>query len=236
MSYSEEDDSIDDFVLMAIESQYEKQAATTSFKYDDEDPDDEIDGGVDTILSATEKVLAINRGLVDPDERDSLRFRKVYGPDKLLRERIDMDAEKLMRNTVRRISRMGNLNSIAPGHFNKYSEKLITGNPLSLALEEINPMHLTEQARRVSQMGPGGLPSSTSITEDAQNLHPSEFIFLSAIEGPESERIGVDTRIAWGAKLGSDGNIYQRFKNSRTGKYEWLSAKDLANKVIALPE
>ncbi len=230
------DETIDDFMLMAMESGYEKKAAAQNFKYDDEEDYDEIDGGVDTILAASEKILAINRGLVDPDERDSLRFRKIYGPDKLLRERIDMDADKVMRNTVRRISRSGNLNSITPGHFNSYSEKLITGNPLSLALEEINPMHLTEQARRVSQMGPGGLPSSTSITEDAQNLHPSEFMFLSAIEGPESERIGVDTRVAWGTKLGSDGNIYQRFKNKKTGKYEWLSSKDLANKVVALPD
>jgi DNA-directed RNA polymerase beta subunit len=230
------DDNIDDFLLMAIESAYEKEASAQSFKYDDEDLDDEIDGGVDTLLAASEKVLAVNRGLVDPDERDSLRFRKVYSPDKLLKERIDMDADKVMRNTVRRISRTGNLSGINPGHFNSYSEKLITGNPLSLALEEINPMHLTEQSRRVSQMGPGGLPSSTSITEDAQNLHPSEFMFLSAIEGPESERIGVDTRIAWGAKMGSDGNIYQRFRNKRTGKYEWLSAKDLENKIVALPD
>tara|TARA_B100000035_G_scaffold308324_2_gene312814 strand:+ start:1715 stop:2422 length:708 start_codon:yes stop_codon:yes gene_type:complete len=231
-----DEDNIDDFLLMAIESGYEKEAAAQSFKYDDEDQDDEVDGGIDTLLAASEKVLAVNRGLVDPDERDSLRFRKVYGPDKLLKERIDMDADKVMRNTVRRISRTGNLSGINPGHFNSYSEKLITGNPLSLALEEINPMHLTEQSRRVSQMGPGGLPSSTSITEDAQNLHPSEFMFLSAIEGPESERIGVDTRIAWGAKMGSDGNIYQRFKNKRTGKYEWLSAKDLENKIVALPD
>jgi DNA-directed RNA polymerase beta subunit len=230
------EDDIDDFVLDSLERGYEKEAASKSFKYDDEDDDDSIDGGVDTILSASEKVLAINRGLVDPDERDSLRFKKIYGPDKLLTERIDMDADKVMRNTVRRISRSGNLSSISPGHFNSYSEKLITGNPLSLALEEINPMHLTEQARRVSQMGPGGLPSSTSITEDAQNLHPSEFMFLSAIEGPESERIGVDTRVAWGAKIGSDGRIYQRFKNKRTGKFEWLSAKDLENKVVALPD
>ena len=231
-----DEDDIDDFVLSALESSYEKEASTQSFKYDDEDDDDEIDSGVETLMAASEKVLAINRGLVDPDERDSLRFRKVYGPDKLLKERIDMDADKVMRNTVRRVSRSGNLASIAPGHFNSYSEKLITGNPLSLALEEINPMHLTEQSRRVSQMGPGGLPSSTSITEDAQNLHPSEFMFLSAIEGPESERIGVDTRVAWGAKLGSDGNIYQRFKNKRTGKFEWLSSKDLENKIVALPQ
>jgi DNA-directed RNA polymerase beta subunit len=221
-----------------IESYYLSKSAASkkSFKYDDEDQDDEIDGGTDTILASTEKILAVNRGLIPPDERDSLRFRKIYGVDKLLKERIDMDADKVMRNTMRRISRTGSLKSLNAGHFNDYAQKLIVGNPLSLALEEINPMHLVEQATRVSQMGPGGLSGASSITEEAQNLHPSEFMFLSAIEGPESERIGVDTRIVWGAKLGSDGNVYQRFKNYRTGKYEWLSAKDLENKVVALPD
>ena len=212
-----------------------KEGAATKFRYDDDD-DDEIDGGLDTVLAATEKILAVNRGVTDPDERDSLRFRKIYTMDKLLGERIALDSEKLLRNTMRRVSRTGNLSSIGTGHFNGYAENLIVGNPLSLALEEINPMHLTEQSRRVSQMGPGGLSGSSSITEEAQNLHPSEFFFLSAIEGPESERIGVDTRTAWGSKIGSDGLIYQKFRNKRTGDVEWLSAKDLDNKVVALPD
>jgi DNA-directed RNA polymerase beta subunit len=225
--------------LEDIESYYEdaeKQASAASFKYDDEDSDDEVEGNLDTILASTEKILAVNRGVTPPDERDSLRFRKIYGVDHLLKERIDMDADRVMRNTMRRISRSGNLKSLNADHFGNYTKNLIVGNPLSLALEEINPMHLVEQATRVSQMGPGGLSGASSITEDAQNLHPSEFMFLSSIEGPESERIGVDTRVAWGAKLGSDGNIYQRFKNKRTGKYEWLSSKDMENKVVALPE
>ena len=87
------DSGIDDFVLELLESKYEKEAAVTSFKYDDEDQDDEVDGGLDTILASTEKILAVNRGLVPPDERDSLRFRKIYTMDKLLKERITMDAE-----------------------------------------------------------------------------------------------------------------------------------------------
>jgi DNA-directed RNA polymerase beta subunit len=209
--------------------------STVPFKYDDES-DDEVDAGIDTILAATEKILAVNQGLADPDNRDSLRFRKLYGMDRLVGERIALDADKILRNTMRRVARAGNLKSVTPGHFSGYTEGLVVGNPLSLPLEEINPMHLLEQSRRVTQMGPGGLPSDSSITEDAMNLHPSEFFFLSAIEGPESSRIGVDTRIAWGAKMGSDGNIYQRFRNKRTGKIEWLNSSDLDGKVVGLPD
>jgi len=370
---------MNDTLDIILNHYHEKPAAAKKpFHYDPDEDDGEVDGGVDTILAASEKVLAVNRGLTDPDERDSLRFRKIHSMDRLLGERIALDANKTLRSTMRRISRQGSLKSLVPGHFSDYAEGLVVGNPLSLPLEEINPIHLLEQARRVTQMGPGGLPSSSSITEEAQNLHPSEFFFLSSIEGPEcfaaghevmtdagwvawmnvtpdtkflcrrqgeefyakakhlvkehyhgqlftakgddycfrvtpshriyyyadegtiqwkyarnvyglelkiptrespplkvreadwdltiykgkvycatvpggmmytrsggfgrgywtgnSERIGVDTRVAWGAKLGSDGRIYQRFKNKRTGKYEWLSAQDLEDKIVGIPD
>ena len=155
--------------------------------------------------------------------------------DKLLSERIYLDADKLFLKSMRRIIRQRNLNSVGVNHFDKYSEGLIIGNPLSMPLEEINPLHLVEQARRVTQMGPGGL-GDDSITEEAQNLHPSEFGFLSALEGPESERIGVDTRLAYGTKIGSDGLIYQKYRNKRTGAKEWLSPVDVAGKVVGIPQ
>ena len=207
----------------------EKSASTFDVQKDD------INADVDTILAATEKILAINRGVADPDERDSLRFRRLYPMDKLISERIGLDADKLFLKTMRRVIRQKSLKPINVNHFDKYTENLIVGNPLSMPLEEINPLHLIEQARRVTQMGPGGL-GEDSITEEAQNLHPSEFGFLSALEGPESERIGVDTRIAWGAKIGNDGNLYQKFMNKRTGKREWLNPSNLGDKIIGLPQ
>ncbi|MFA9289314.1 MAG: hypothetical protein ACEQSA_05565, partial [Weeksellaceae bacterium] len=99
--------------------------------------------------------------------------------------------------------------------FHAYSKilGLLVGNALSSPLEEINPMHIVEQSRRITAMGPGGLPSSDSITSEAQALHPSSFGFIDIIAGPESERAGVDVRAAMGTKLGSDGKIYQRFRD-----------------------
>lgn len=208
----------------------EKESASFLVKEDD------IAADEDTILAASEKILAVNRGLVDPDERDSLVFRTMHPVDKLIQERIDLDANSLLRKTLRRLARQKNLNGIGVNHFDNYTESLITKSELSMPLEEINPMHLVEQSRRVTQMGPGGLPSDQSITEDAQDLHPSEFAFLSALEGPESGRIGVDTRFAWGTKMGDDGKVYQRFLNKRTGEYEWLNPADMVGKVVQLPE
>ena len=201
-----------------------------------DDDDSHMSGGPEMLLGATEKILAISRGLTEPDERDDLSYKRIRAFDTLLKERIHLDPDRLMRKAMRNISRQGTLKPLGPGYFSPMAEKMIVGNTLSMALEEINPTHLLEQARRITQMGLGGIGSTQAITQEAQNLHPSEFGFLSTLEGPESERIGIDTRVAWGAKLGSDGRIYQRFLNRRTGNYEWLNPHDLRGMVVGLPE
>jgi DNA-directed RNA polymerase beta subunit len=201
----------------------------------EDDPHD-VSAGLDSILHSTKKLLAVNRGEAEPDERDSLMFRKILGPDKLMSERVQLDAGKLRLNAMRRLSRMRTLKGLTPGHFDGYATGLIVGNPLSSPLEEINPMHLVEQARRITQMGPGGLPSEESISSEAQSLHPSSFGFLDILAGPESSRIGVDTRAAWGTKIGSDGKIYQRFLDRRKGVHRWLSPEDLHGKTLGIPD
>ncbi len=219
-----------------LKSQFlKKQKAVAMPKEASVEADDSVSADVETILASTEKLLAVNRGLVPPDERDSLEFRRVHQPADLFQERIELDADKTMRSTMRRVAKTKSLRAVNVGQFDPYITGLIIGNPLSSPLEEINPLHLVEQARRITQMGPGGLPSEDSITPEAQNIHPSIFGFISSIEGPESSRIGVDTRMAWGTKWGSDGRIYQRMLDRKTGKYRWLSANDLVNKTVGLP-
>ena len=91
----------------------EKSASTFDVQKDD------INADVDTILAATEKILAINRGVADPDERDSLRFRRLYPMDKLISERIGLDADKLFLKTMRRVIRQKSLKPINVNHFDK---------------------------------------------------------------------------------------------------------------------
>jgi hypothetical protein len=165
---------------------------------DDVDPDT-TPIGIRGIIAATEKLLAINRGLTEPDERDSMQFKQLMTPDKLMRERVKMDADKVRLNLMRRVARFKNLKPVNAGVFDSYATGLIIGNPLSSPLEEINPMHLVEQARRVTHMGPGGLPSEDAISIDAQMVHPSQFGFVSPSEGPEcfDEQTEVYTKDGW---------------------------------------
>lgn len=211
------------------------EESVPAFELDD-DGEEYMSVGVDGVLAASEKLLAINRGLANVDERDSLKFQKILRPHSMLRESIKMDAGKVSRQLMYQAARRKNLSGIQTAAFDPYVERLMVGNPLTAPLEEINPMHLTESARRITKMGPGGLGSDESITEEAQAVHPSQFGFISCIEGPESSRAGIDVRVTWGTKLGSNGRLYQKFYDRHSKSMKWMSPEDLDGLTVKIPD
>lgn len=197
--------------------------------------------GLRGVMASTEKLLAVNRGLSDLDDRDSYEFKRMHSVNDHLRDRIALDAGKLRRSAMITASKLRSLKGTFPGMFDPYSTGLIIGdrdeaNPLSSPLEEINPMHILEQAHRITQMGPGGIGSEDAITPEANAVHSSQFGFVDAISGPESSRVGIDARLAHGVRIGSDRRLYQQFLNRRTGKMEWVTPDEISRKVLLLPE
>lgn len=193
--------------------------------------------GVGGILESSRRLLAINRGDEEPDDRDNLRFKRYYMPHELMGERVDMDAGKLRMSLGRRLAKTRKLKSMPPFYFDSYMTGHITGkSSMSFPVEETNPMHLADQHARSTLMGPGGIGDPSAITDEAQAVSPSEFGFIASVEGPESERAGIDVRLATGARIGSDGRVYQKFFDRRAGAMRWMSAEDLDGLVVRLPD
>ena len=211
-------------------------AAHHRYLADDDEHEVYTSVGVDGLLAATEKLLAMSRGLAEPDDRDSLPNDRIHTVDRQMAERIKLDHGKTLRSMMGRLSRARNLGPMGPDSFGEYTVGYIKSNPLVPALEEINLMHNLEQKRRITKMGPGGIGDPNAITADMQSVNASQFGFIDAVAGPESERAGVDVRLAHGARVGSDGRIYQLLRNRRTGKKEWVSPSDLRGKTLKLPD
>lgn len=133
-----------------------------------EDEEEYVPVGVKGLVAASQKLLAVNRGLDKTDARDSLIFKRILTTDKLLADRIKVDEGRLRGAMLPLIARHKNLRAVGPFVFDPYMEKFLIGNPLSSPLEEINPLHLLEQARRATQMGPGGIGTDNAITEEMQ--------------------------------------------------------------------
>lgn len=215
----------------------EKSAAQKDRYAVDDDEYEEYDAiGVDGLLAASEKLLAVSRGAEKEDERDSLYNDRVYTAPKLIAERIKLDHGKVLRTAMGRFNATRSLKGFSPDLFGKYTVGYLNGNPLAAPLEEINPLQLVEQQTRITKMGPGGIGDPNAITESMQNVHASQFGFVDPIAGPESERAGVDVRLASGARIGSDGRIYRKMLNRRNGKREWVSPTDTHQKVVKIPD
>jgi len=201
----------------------------------DDEGDEYQSVGIEGLLAATRKLLAVNRGEDQVDERSIPAFTKIYTPDKLLRERIRLDEGRLRRNFLRMVASRKNLSPISPRAFDPYYKEMITKNPLTSPIEETNPLQLLGQQRRITHMGPGGIGSGDAITREMQSIQASEFGYYSTSEGPESDRAGVDVRLSWGAKIGGDGRLRRPMKNMRTGATEWMAPDQLLDKFVKLP-
>lgn len=152
---------------------------------DDDDHEAYAPVGVDGLLAATEKLLAVNRGLAEPDDRDSLPNDRIYTVDRLMAERVKLDHGRTLRSMMGRLSRAKTLKPLGPDAFSEYSVGYIKSNPLVPALEEINLMHNLEQKRRITKMGPGGIGDPNAITDSMQAVSATQFGFVDPIAGPE---------------------------------------------------
>jgi DNA-directed RNA polymerase beta subunit len=187
------------------------------------------------MLASTRKLLDLHNGLSEPDDRDSLSNQQFYGPEDFFREHIEKDAGGIAKKILWNSTNAGKLKGVQSGALTPQLRSVILNSGLGQPIEEINPMDVMDQTLRVSRLGEGGIPSTDSIPEEARNVHPSQFGFIDPTRGPESSKLGVDTRVVMGTYKGSDGQIYSDFTDARTGKVVKVSARDAADKVLAFP-
>lgn len=175
---------------------------------DRDDEGDEYRGvGIDGLMAATDKLLAVNRGLDKPDDRSIPTFTKIYTMDKLMRERIRFDEGKLRRNLLRMVASRKNLSPFHHRIFDPYYKEIITKNPLTTPIEETNPLQLVGQQRRITHMGPGGIGSLDAVTPEMNAIQANEMGYYSVLEGPECHR--------------QDGEVY-----TLRGWVPWPEVKD----------
>ena len=207
-----------------------------------DDKDDEntyypkVSVGVPSLIAASKKLLAINRGEAEPDDRDSLKYKRVLNIDDLMAERTRMDAGKIRNNIMYKLSRNRSLKNFPSNVFDSYTEGAIVSNPLSLPSEEINPLYLLDQQARLSVFGQGGLSSVDVVTPEAQNVNPTQFGFIDVLASPDGLKAGVDTRLAYNTRIGVNGKLYTRVRNKRTGKLQWVTPEELYSHTVAFPE
>lgn len=187
------------------------------------------------ILRAAQKLLNINRGAEDPDERDNPRFSKFYGVEDMMRERIDKDAGRLTKSMLFRAKRDKSLARIGRNALAPYLDTFLSGSGLAMPGEEANPLSILVQQSRITRLGEGGISSPDLVTPEARNVQGDYLGYVDFISGPESFGIGIDVRAALGTMKGSDNRLYNKMVDLRTGNTRYVALDDAASHTVAFP-
>lgn len=187
---------------------------------------------VDAILAATKKIVAVRKGEAEPDDRDAPMYQRMLGPEDLIAERV-RQLPGALRKLAFKAGLRGNLEHVPADFFGPNLLAAITGSGLGQPLDETNPAEMLGQLTRVSRLGTGGISSASTAPEESKAVQPSQYGIVDGIFSPESEKAGLDMRLAAGARKGPNGEIFTRVRNARTGKIEWVTADHLADKTRA---
>jgi DNA-directed RNA polymerase beta subunit/DNA-directed RNA polymerase beta' subunit len=185
-------------------------------------------------LATTKKLIAINRGEADPDDRDSPAFQTLHGPEDLLSERVSKDMQNL-RNILWKSTAKGHLDHVSPGIFDKALQKGLLGSGLSQPLEQINPLEVLDQATKVTKLGEGGIQDADAVPIESRNVGVGQHGYIDFLRTPESGSAGVDLRMSSSARKGVDGRMYAPVRDLQTGKTSHMSPQQLIGSTVTFP-
>jgi DNA-directed RNA polymerase subunit beta len=190
----------------------------------------------DAILDITKKLIAVNRKEADSDDRDSMTYQQVFGPEDLISERFVKDKTAL-RQLLWKATAKKSLDHIPSGVFNKSITAALIGSGLGSSLEEINPAEIFDHQTRVTRLGEGGIGSLDAVPAESRSVQPSHFGFIDYLRTPESGKVGVDMRFAAGARKSAQNlhTFVVPVKNSQTGETEYKTPQELADMPLMFP-
>ena len=188
--------------------------------------------GPDSILATTRKLLAVSRGEQEPDDRDSMAYQSLMGPEDLFAERITK-AKNLARNLLWKSTARRGIDHIPAGVLTNALQSTLTMSGLGQALEEINTAEILDHQSRVTRRGEGGIQDASAIPMSSRSVNPSQLGLIDYLRTPESLSAGIDVRLARNAMKGSDGRLYTKVINAKSGLTETKSANDIADGTLA---
>jgi DNA-directed RNA polymerase subunit beta' len=146
------------------------------------------------LLATSQKILKVRKGQEEPDQRDSLTFKDLYGVDDLLNAYFEKNTPKIISKLARSSENKDKLREIiSSSDYGDAIKNFFIGPQadLSSTTPQTNPLEMLNEWRKTTIMGTGGIQSRHAITEAARDLHPSHIGFLDPIATPDSFKVGI---------------------------------------------
>ena len=197
----------------------------------------------DMLLRTVKKLVAVNRGEAEPDNRDEVRYKKLFTPDDLLEQRISKNVRLIQSRIRQRLDSATEVrDAVHPPQISKlvYAGRgenaegsFYNSSSLSTSPDQTNPVDFLSGFTKVTYLGEGGILDRHAITLPSRNINPTQIGFLDPVHTPENADIGVVNHLPLGV-VKRKGEMKTRVQD-RQGKMTHLSSHDAFGQTIALP-
>lgn len=187
------------------------------------------------MLAASHKLVQINKGEIEPDDRDNLMYSKFHGLEDTLAQHIRLDAGKYQAKAKMKMDQKKNLSGIDAGFFSGQLRSAIVGNTLAQIADGGNPLEPANVASKVTKYGEGGIASESATPDSTRQISDSHFGLFDVLQLSEDNKIGVTTYISHGTRKGNDGKLYKLVLD-KNDKPVWISHEQLLSSKIEIPE
>lgn len=188
------------------------------------------------LMATSSKLLGISRREQDPDPKDSLLFQRFYGPAEYFAEHVLRDGGKVARNLLWKATNKGKIDFVPSGALDQHISDVFYTSKLAQMIDGSSPLETVDAAFKTTRIGEGGVTDVQSAPDEMRTVQPSYFGYLDPIRSAERLRVGLDMYMTKNVVKGSDGKLYQRFINARTGKEELVDSVTASKSVVAAPE
>lgn len=188
------------------------------------------------LLDASKKLIDVQTGKEETDDRDHLRFKTAHSVDDFFRERLEKNQKSITFRLKRSIDSKEKVRDIlAVPVIKKMSEGLFTQMAISERSEQHNPIHIINEQFKTTLMGEGALGNLQMVKDEARSLHPSHLGILDPVKTPESAKIGVINYLTLGSqKVGND--LMSRYVDHKRKKLVHLPPIKSHELKIAFPD
>lgn len=188
-----------------------------------------------SLLVASVKLLNINRGKAEVDQRDSILFSSFLGLEDQIHEHINKDSGGIQKNAAKKLEAKKNLSWLHHGYFTPQVKSVIVGNSLTSNVDGINPMEHVDNSFKITKVGEGGIQDDNAIPKESRQIVESSFGFIDPVHVNEAFRIGISQYMTTNTLKGKDRKLYKLVKD-KDGKLCWVDHEKLLNSVVKIPE
>jgi len=190
----------------------------------------------DALLASSTKLLNINKGTEQVDNRDALQFKELWAINDHIPERIENSKRRITYKMMNNLDRKDNVRGIVTGDiFNVPIKAFFTSTSLSQQSSQVNPVDMVGGFLRTTIMGTGGIQSDSAISEEAKLIDSSFLGFIDPVHTPEGKRSGISGHLSLGVRKKGTVPLIKVF-DVKAGKYADKSPSELTLGNVAFPD